>query len=40
MLIRLAAAYDLPVEILLMTDQQFHWWLHNTEAGKELLANG
>lgn len=33
----IADAYGLPVEILRLSDQEFHWWLHNTEAGRSLL---
>lgn len=37
LLVRLAHAYDIPVEILLMSDHEFHYWLHHTDEGRELL---
>jgi hypothetical protein len=33
----IAEAFGVPVEILKMTDREFHWWLHDTAAGRALL---
>lgn len=35
---RIANGFGVPVELVLMTDGEFHWWLHNTEDGRALLA--
>lgn len=35
-----AEALDVPLEILTMTDQEFHRWLHTTDEGRALLAEG
>lgn len=34
---KLADAFDLPVEILRLSDWQFHWWLRNTASGRALV---
>lgn len=36
---QIAYAFDLPVEVLRMSDRDFHWWLHNTEAGRAVLES-
>ena len=33
-----ADAFGVPVEILRLSDAEFHWWLHNTIEGQSLLG--
>jgi hypothetical protein len=34
---RIATGYGLPVELITMSDEEFHHWLHTTDEGRALL---
>ena len=36
---RIAEAFDVEPELLVMSDREFHWWLHNTNEGRALLES-
>jgi hypothetical protein len=33
----IARVFGMPMDVVQMTDSEFHWWLHHTDDGRRLL---